>query len=66
MQTMVAHAQSNRVGDVPGDQNVINAVNTINNVLHQSKEEKSFAATPVGMIIIGVGVNIISKFIHVS
>lgn len=66
MQAMVAYAQSNRIGDVSGDQNVINAVNNINNVLHESNEQKSFAATPVGMIVIGVAVNIVSKFIHAS
>jgi hypothetical protein len=61
----MAHAQSNRIDDVSGDQNVINAVNTINNVLHQSKDQ-SFSGTALGLIIsiIGVVVNIISLFIH--
>jgi hypothetical protein len=61
----MAHAQSNRIGDVSGDQNVINAVNTINNVLHQSKDQSSSGAA-WGLIIsiIGVVVNIISLFIH--
>ncbi len=37
-----AYAQSNRIGEVSGNQNVVNAVNTINNVVHQAEDDKAF------------------------
>ena len=59
-------AQGGRVGDVSGDRNVfVTAVNTINNT-RERDEKKNWCSTAIIPIVIGVVINIISKFLGVS
>ncbi len=57
--------QSNRVGDISGDGNTVNQINRIQNVFGKEKKE-SWWGGPVGLTVIGVVINIISKFLHLT
>jgi len=57
--------QSGVGGDIVGDGNFVNAVNTINNIWEKG-ETQGWWTKPLGLIVIGVLINLISKFLHLS
>ncbi len=57
--------QGNRVSDISGNGNVVNAINTVNNALQNGDKERWWRE-PGGLILIGVIINLISKFIGAS
>jgi hypothetical protein len=57
--------QSGVGGDIVGDGNFVNAVNTINNIWEKG-ETQGWWTKPLGLIVIGVLITVISKFFHLS
>ena len=49
--------------DISGDRNVVNAVNTITNI---REERNGWWNGPTSLIVIGVAINIVSRFLHLS
>ncbi len=56
--------RSNQNIDISGDGNVVNAVNQINNI--RENDEKGWWTKPMGLIVVGVLISIISKFLGAS
>ena len=57
--------QSEAEGDIVGDGNFVNVVNTINNIWEKG-ESQGWWTQPLGLIVIGVLINVISKVLHLS
>lgn len=57
--------QSGVGGDIIGDGNFVNAVNTINNIWEKG-ETQGWWTKPLGLVVIGVLIYLISKFLHLN
>jgi hypothetical protein len=59
------HSMSGQNIDISGDKNIVNAINTINNI-RERDEKKGWWSGPVGTIAIGVIILAVGKFLHLN